>query len=283
MLNSTTGSFDDYLRGVKKGAIIYSVKPRQRDLLRERDLQEWIVFVWLPHNGSIVPADVKTTSRARFEHTMVNEADEADPNHIGITSEVKFTQFPGSPTLKARVDTGATVSSLHAEQWKVNNGQVSFICPEISKNVMTVPLSDQQAVRSADGGTEYRPVIETNVNVNGKLLQGVKFNLNDRGQMKYPVLIGRNILEVGKFLINPQMEGEVGEEGEDVLPVLTEEDWTTINEAIADVELPQELNIHTPEEVSQLLNTLAESNVTFKQIVRHLRGEITESVKTLSY
>lgn len=280
-MNASTAPFDEYLTGANKAAVIYSAGAKFREMLKEKDLSEWLVFVWMPRDGHLVPADIKPTSRARFQHSMMHEAEEPDPNHVGVTTDVKFTQFPGSPTLKAKVDTGATISSLHAEKWKVGNGQVSFICPEISKNVLTVPLAEQQAVKSADGGVEYRPVIETNVAVNGKMLQGVQFNLNDRGQMKYPVLVGHNILDKGNFLVNPKMEGEE----ESTETVLTEDDWKIINEAIADVELPDgdPTVAYTPEDVETLLKTLTESEVPFAELIRHVRGVITESVKTVEY
>lgn len=127
-------------------------------------------------------------------------------NEIGSTVEVRFTNIPGSVPLKGKVDTGADVSSLHATEHHIHDGRVTFTCPELSTNKITVPLITQQTVKSSDGGQEYRPVIELNVKVNGKLLTNVEFNLNDRGNMKFPVLIGKNILIKGGFKIDPRLD-----------------------------------------------------------------------------
>jgi len=127
-------------------------------------------------------------------------------NEIGSTVEIRFTNIPGSAPLKGKVDTGADVSSLHATEHNIQDGRVTFICPELSSNRITVPLVTQQTVKSSDGGQEYRPVISLNVKVNGKLMTNVEFNLNDRGNMKFPVLIGKNILIKGGFKIDPRLD-----------------------------------------------------------------------------
>jgi len=127
-------------------------------------------------------------------------------NEIGSTVETRFTNILGSAPLKGKVDTGADVSSLHATEHNIQDGRVTFICPELSSNRITVPLVTQQTVKSSDGGQEYRPVISLNVKVNGKLMTNVEFNLNDRGNMKFPVLIGKNILIKGGFKIDPRLD-----------------------------------------------------------------------------
>lgn len=127
-------------------------------------------------------------------------------NEIGSTVEVRFTNIPGSVPMKGKVDTGADISSLHATEHSIENGQVTFLCPELSPNRITIPLITQQTVKSSDGGHEYRPVIKVNVKVNGKLMNDVEFNLNDRGNMKFPVLIGKNILVKGGFKIDPRLD-----------------------------------------------------------------------------
>jgi len=133
-------------------------------------------------------------------------------NEIGSTVEVRFTSISGSVPLKGKVDTGADVSSLHATEHSIADGRVTFVCPELSRNRITVPLLTQQTVKSSDGGQEYRPVISLNVKINGKLMTNVEFNLNDRGNMKFPVLIGKNILIKGGFKIDPRLDENYDEE-----------------------------------------------------------------------
>jgi hypothetical protein len=154
----------------------------------------------------------------------MNTQEKKPDNEIGSTVEVRFTNIPGSVPLKGKVDTGADISSLHATEHQIQNGQVTFICKELSHNRITVPVVSQQTVKSADGGHEYRPVIELNVKVNGKLLTGVQFNLNDRGNMSFPVLIGKNILLKGGFKIDPRLD-ENEEQPSDVLNINHDEDF----------------------------------------------------------
>lgn len=135
------------------------------------------------------------------------ETKEKQPdNEIGSTVEVRFTSIPGSVPMKGKVDTGADVSSLHATEYSIVDGRVTFMCPELSRNRITIPLVTQQAVKSSDGGQEYRPVVSLNVKINGKLMTNVEFNLNDRGNMKFPILIGKNILIKGGFKIDPRLD-----------------------------------------------------------------------------
>jgi len=42
--------------------------------------------------------------------------------------------------------------------------------------------------------------------INGKRIQDVLFNLNDRNNMDHQLLVGQNILEKGKFLIDPTIQ-----------------------------------------------------------------------------
>ena len=167
-----------------------------------------LALVWrADQHNNVMPSQI-----VEINSDMVNEAlsapNEPDPKIIGDTVNVKVTSMPNSNPINAKVDTGATISSLHDDRYKAANGQVQFVCPQLSNNVITVPLTDQQAVKSADGGTEYRPVIELNIKINDKLLSDCQFNLNDRGTMEHPMLIGQNVLEKGKFLIDPTMEGQ---------------------------------------------------------------------------
>ena len=127
-------------------------------------------------------------------------------NEIGSTVEVRFTNIPGSSPMKGKVDTGADISSLHATEYTILNNNITFVCPELSHNKITIPLTTQQQVKSSDGGMEYRPVVTLNVKVNGKLLTNVEFNLNDRGNMEFPILIGKNLLIRGGFKIDPKLD-----------------------------------------------------------------------------
>lgn len=128
---------------------------------------------------------------------------------IGTTVEVIISNLADGAIVNAKVDTGADISSIHADEWSVNNGQVTFTNPEISQNKITMPVIEKQAIKSSNGDIEYRPVVSLNIKVNGIPLSDVMFNLNDRGSMTYSMLVGKNILERGGFMIDPKLDEAV--------------------------------------------------------------------------
>ena len=226
-LNSSQFTLEEMLRG-KPALFIYSAGKPNKEQVVAAGLQEWIVFVWkFSENLHMTPLVAKPTTKARlFTHDIKeSEVDKESQNDniIGDVVEIKITSLTNSNSLKGRVDTGATLSSLHAEKFKINNNMVEFISPDLSPNVITMPLHDQQSVTSPDGGTEYRPVVELNIKINDKLLNNMLFNLNDRKHMEHPILVGQNILEKGGFLIDPTINETDNIDWEGLLTQLNED------------------------------------------------------------
>lgn len=133
-----------------------------------------------------------------------------DESKIGTEAHVEVLNLHNAPALNAKVDTGATICSLHADQLQVDRTKqmVKFTNKELSPHVMSVPVATMSGVKSADGGMSYRPVILLNLRIKGKEIPNVEVNLNDREHMSHPFLIGHNALEKGKFIIDPSYVGE---------------------------------------------------------------------------
>ena len=123
---------------------------------------------------------------------------------LGNYAEVKFTSLQDAKPVKAKVDTGATMSSLHATDVNVSGNTVSFVSDVLSPNKITMDASSMQDIASADGGVEKRPVVKFDVEIDGVPLHDVDFNLNDRTNMDTPILIGQNVLKDGQFVIDPE-------------------------------------------------------------------------------
>ena len=206
----------------------------------EAGMNQFIVFLWGYRGNMLLPHDVKTLSGARFVGRNITEGMEKmniDKEKIlGVTTELQISNIPGCPPIKAKVDTGADISSIHAEDWSTQNGQVSFMSADISPNRITLPVIEKQAIKSSNGDIEYRPVVELDVKVNGVPMSGVMFNLNDRGSMEYSILIGKNILERGGFLIDPKI---VEEEYEVNLDEDFDVDWEALAEEFAGEEVAE--------------------------------------------
>lgn len=147
-------------------------------------------------------------------------------NIIGNEVEISFATL-GNRALMGKVDTGATTSSLHATNIQVSGNRVTFVCPDISRNSISMELAGSQEVHSADGGGQARPIVKFDVTVDGQQLSGVAFNLNDRSNMDDPVLIGQNILQAGDFIIDVNKDQQPAD---DVRPQLPESEVVEFQE-----------------------------------------------------
>ena len=121
---------------------------------------------------------------------------------IGNVEQLTFTQVGKS--VQAKIDTGATTSSIHATEIKIDQSRhtVTFVSDVLSSGRMTLDLVGVQEVHSADAGGAARPVVELDIEIGGVSLKSMKFNLNDRSNMDSPVLVGQNVLQAGQFLID---------------------------------------------------------------------------------
>lgn len=102
--------------------------------------------------------------------------------------------MPWGKRLPARIDTGAATSSLDARDLKVKDGVAEFKLPKQFGNlVFHLPVTRWRSIRSADF-KERRPVVEITICLGTKMLH-TEFNLNDRSTVKYPLILGRNVLK----------------------------------------------------------------------------------------
>ena len=104
---------------------------------------------------------------------------------LGLVEKVTFYGDNGHVTCIARIDTGATSSSLDTE---------------FAKKLGLGPVTRYVEVKQAAGRSK-RPVKRAQVTIAGKDMNA-EFTLADRKLMRYKALIGQNILKKG-FLIDP--------------------------------------------------------------------------------
>lgn len=108
--------------------------------------------------------------------------------------------LPYKIKVPARVDTGAATTSLDARNLSVAGDTVTFTLPSQSEgSTITVPIVAWRYIRSS-GSRERRPVVEMELYIASKRLRA-RVNLNDRSNMKYPMIIGRNVI-TGNFLVD---------------------------------------------------------------------------------
>ena len=111
--------------------------------------------------------------------------------------------------LKARIDTGAGISSVHAEILEIKQSpdgeRVRFQIADGQGGAKTLERKIVDWANIKVMGTDRmnrRPVVRLDICLGGKKLEG-RVNLNDRSNFLYPILIGRNLLNTGKFLVDP--------------------------------------------------------------------------------
>ncbi|MEQ1635277.1 MAG: ATP-dependent zinc protease [Methylococcales bacterium] len=113
--------------------------------------------------------------------------------------------------IKAKIDTGARSSALHAflidPYYKGNEHWVMFaIHPEQLNTERVIEchakIKDRRLVSDSGGHKQRRYVIETPVLI-GSLLFLAEMTLTNRDNMRFRMLIGRTAMK-GRFLINPK-------------------------------------------------------------------------------
>jgi hypothetical protein len=130
------------------------------------------------------------------------------PTIIGFREWIALPELK-LPALKAKIDSGAKTSSLHAFDIKlIKKGGVSFVkfkVHPIQKNTDLIvecisPLIDRRVVTDSGGHKENRYVINTFIQM-GAVKKTIQLTLTNRASMKYRMLLGREALN--QFYIDP--------------------------------------------------------------------------------
>ncbi|MBF0621741.1 MAG: ATP-dependent zinc protease [Magnetococcales bacterium] len=118
----------------------------------------------------------------------------------------------GIESIKAKIDTGARTSSLHAfelEPFEENKvAMVRFIVEPDHKSdhrkiTCIAPLLDERNIRSSNGTNEKRYVVETIIKI-GEQIWPIELTLSSREQMGFRMLIGRNAMR-NRCLVDPNL------------------------------------------------------------------------------
>ncbi|MBC6428459.1 MAG: 30S ribosomal protein S6--L-glutamate ligase [Cellvibrionales bacterium] len=116
----------------------------------------------------------------------------------------------GLPAIKARVDSGAKTSSLHAfnihQFEEAGKRYVHFDIHPIQNDRKTIQscrglVVDKRNVKSSSGDKERRPVIKTPITLGGETWD-IEVTLTNRDTMGYRMLIGREAM-ANRVLIDP--------------------------------------------------------------------------------
>ncbi len=111
----------------------------------------------------------------------------------------------GLTDIQAKIDTGAYTSSLHCLSAEIVGGELEFVLlddehPEFTGMKYRFKRFSQREIKNSFGEAEMRFVIKTKVKLFGQVIRA-EFSLSNRGNLKFPVLLGRKILR-HRFLID---------------------------------------------------------------------------------
>lgn len=131
-----------------------------------------------------------------------------EPSHSNtIVGWREWVSLPGVdvPWIKAKIDTGARTSSLHAfDIVEFRRGRKHFVrfgvhpWQDTDEDAVEVecPIHDRRAVRSSSGHTEVRIVVLLDLVLRGHLVKA-EVTLTNRDEMGFRMLIGREALRQG--------------------------------------------------------------------------------------
>lgn len=137
-----------------------------------------------------------------------------------IVGSEEWCSFPsiGIPTIKARVDSGAKTSALHAINIapfiKNEENWVKFDINPIQNNNKTIihcesKLVDKRVVKSSSGFREQRYVIGAELEIGGKKWT-IEITLTNRDSMGFRMLLGREAMS-GRVLVDPEEKYLLGQ------------------------------------------------------------------------
>ncbi len=123
---------------------------------------------------------------------------------LGRSDRVDLPEL-GISDIHAKIDTGAYNCCLHCSSAEVINGRLEFVLldeehPEFTGMKFTFKKFEKREIKNSFGEAELRFVIKTKIKIYDHLIKA-EFSLSNRGNLKFPVLLGRKTLR-NRFLID---------------------------------------------------------------------------------
>ncbi len=125
----------------------------------------------------------------------------------------EWCAFPdlGLPAVRAKTDTGARTTALHAYDIipfkKGGVAYVRFKVHPLHKTKLVIkscsaPMVDERIIISSNGKRELRPVIRTELRM-GEIVFTTEVTLTGRHEMNFRMLLGRRAMRAGRLTVDP--------------------------------------------------------------------------------
>lgn len=132
-------------------------------------------------------------------------------NVVGLREWINLPDL-GMIGIRAKIDTGASTSSLHAsdiqpferegEDWVRFTAHIGTLVQ--SRHRCEAPLVAVKRIKSSNGQAQNRYVIRTHLSL-GDRSWPIEFTLACRKTMRYRVLLGSKALIAGQLVVNPAL------------------------------------------------------------------------------
>lgn len=128
---------------------------------------------------------------------------------IGRRDHADFPKL-GLENVPIKIDTGAYTSSIHCDDFRIENKVLYATFSDGEKNSkntakeISFTTFEEIKVRSSNGQLQKRYQIKTDIKLFGKVYK-ISLSLANRNKMKNPVLIGRKFLNK-KFIVDTDLE-----------------------------------------------------------------------------
>lgn len=116
----------------------------------------------------------------------------------------------GLPPIKAKIDTGAATSSLHAfDVFRFRRGTTRYVRFSVhplqrshdDSQLIEAEVIEDRRIKSSNGQVEERPVIQMDLQIHNRVWTA-DVTLTNRDEMGFRMLLGREALRK-RFLIDP--------------------------------------------------------------------------------
>jgi len=128
---------------------------------------------------------------------------------IGRKETVDFPELEISG-ITAKIDTGAYSNTLYCRDICIKEN--GFLCfkvldpehPTLNRTEHCFSEFSMKKIKNSSGIAEERYIIKTIIRIAGRTIKSI-ISLTDRGNMRYPVLIGRRLLK-NKFVVDVSLK-----------------------------------------------------------------------------
>lgn len=151
----------------------------------------------------------------------MNESSNKKPRKTKINEIIGWREYIGLPEfsiskMRAKIDTGARTSALHAENQELferdSEQWVSFWFspPGMARlKQFDARVVDRRKIRNTGGEQELRLIIRTTL-ILGRHKWGIDISLADRKKMEFDIILGRTAIRGKNILVNPRRSFVLG-------------------------------------------------------------------------